>query len=358
MCPPCSGNARKTAKQTPTPMMKQTDTASSAKPRRRSRRQLPLISRTDAALLLQEILSEPGDIPRHLDRESLLPLLHRVMHAGVSAVKQADNTVPFLRAVRESIAARANRRPVTCRDLRYFTNRILRCNPGLAERPMRGISVADCRTILHNSFSTSMQSYRKARAILHSIFAYALRHEWVDKNPVDYIETPRVTESPIIPLSLPEIERLEAAARTPEHRDMQLSLHLMLYCGVRPTEVRRIDPVRDIDWAHRQVLIRPQTSKTGGGRIVPLRKAARIRRDCRQTIPANWGRRWRRLRRSAQFTHWQADVCRHTFASYHAARFRDLPALQLEMGHRDLSLLRTRYLSPVPPRVAAVFWER
>ena len=40
------------------------------------------------------------------------------------------------------------------------------------------------------------------------------------------------------------------------------------------------------------------------------------------------------------------DVCRHTFASYHAAYLRNLPELQLEMGHRDASLLMTRYMAP------------
>lgn len=48
-----------------------------------------------------------------------------------------------------------------------------------------------------------------------------------------------------------------------------------------------------------------------------------------------------------------------TFASNYAAYFRHLPTLQLEMGHRDLSLLQSRYLNPrhTPPREARRFWE-
>lgn len=311
----------------------------------------------DAARFLKEVFEEMGGVPVLEEHQEVLSALRRVMREGIVAVRKAEETAPFGRAVKESLAARANRRPVTVRDLRYYTNRMLRCNPGLEKRPLRDISVTECRDILRNSFRTSMQSYRKARAILHSIFAYAMRHEWVDRNPVDYIEPPHVRETPIHPLSLSEIERLKAAARTPEHRDMQLSLHLMLYCGVRPTEVQRIDPARDIDWAHRQVLIRPQTSKTGGGRIIPLRKASSVRRDCRQIIPADWGRRWQRLRQSAQFTSWQADVCRHTFASYHALRFRNLSQLQMEMGHSGTSLLRTRYVMARLGNDAKEFWK-
>ena len=40
------------------------------------------------------------------------------------------------------------------------------------------------------------------------------------------------------------------------------------------------------------------------------------------------------------------DVCRYTFASYHAAFFRNLPELQLEMGHRD-ALFHLRHADAV-----------
>ena len=53
--------------------------------------------------------------------------------------------------------------------------------------------------------------------------------------------------------------------------------------------------------------------------------------------------------------HWVPDVCRHTFATYHAAMFRNLPELQLEMGHRDTSLLRSRYMVPARRKDAEAF---
>ena len=42
---------------------------------------------------------------------------------------------------------------------------------------------------------------------------------------------------------------------------------------------------------------------------------------------------------------WVQDVLRHTYASFHAKRYANLPRLQLNMGHRDLSLLRSRYIN-------------
>ena len=61
--------------------------------------------------------------------------------------------------------------------------------------------------------------------------------------------------------------------------------------------------------------------------------------------PPNWCRRWAGLHRAAGFPRWQQDVLRHTFATHHLTTFRNYAELQLEMGHRSATLLRTRYIA-------------
>ena len=62
--------------------------------------------------------------------------------------------------------------------------------------------------------------------------------------------------------------------------------------------------------------------------------------------PIDWQRRWRKIRDNSGFRgYWVQDVLRHTYASFHAKNYADLPRLQLNMGHRDLSLLRSRYVN-------------
>lgn len=315
------------------------------------------LNATDAARLVAEACEGlGGERTRALERAELMVLLRRAVMEGVEAVKKAEETVSFAEAVRQSLEARSGLRPTSRRNLRHYTNRMLRLS-GVAERPLRAMGVKECRAILSAAFRNSPSSYHKGRAILHSIFAYGVRQEWCDRNPVDAIEAPRVKEKPIEPLSLKEVERLERAAEHPEHQEMQLSLKLMLYCGIRPTEVTRIDPQRDI--VGDELIIRPSTSKTGGGRVVPLRKVAGFVRKHRSalTIPDRWEQRWRALRRAARFHRWQADACRHTFATYHARYFRNLAALQLEMGHSTPRLLHSRYLSPIPRTTARRYWQ-
>ena len=267
---------------------------------------------------------------------------------GAEQMRLRERTVTFAKAVETALEDRRRKglRARSIVDFRYLCKRMMKMNPGLADRRMRSITSEDCRRCLETAFRGSAAQYRKARAIMSGVFSSAIRHEWCDANPVSRVEVPDVVEKPIEPLSIEEVERLETTAKQPEHREMQLSLHLMLYCGIRPTEVSRIDPERDIDWQNERVVVRPTTSKTGGGRVVPLRKAGAI---TVRTIPRRWLHRWRALRKAAGWSKetahpWRQDVCRHTFATYHAAHFRNFAALQMEMGHRDSSLLRTRYV--------------
>ena len=268
---------------------------------------------------------------------------------GAEEMRKRERTVTFAKAVETALEDRKRKglRARSIVDFRYLCKRMMKMNPGLAERRVRSVTSEDCRRYLETAFGGSAAQYRKARAILSGVFSTAIKHDWCDTNPVSRVEVPDVVEKPIEPLSIEEVERLEAAAQLPEHQDMQLSLHLMLYCGIRPTEVSRIDPERDIDWEHAQVVVRPTTSKTGGGRVVPLRcgNIDALRHD----IPRRWVHRWRALRKAAGWSKetahpWRQDVCRHTFATYHAAHFRNFAALQMEMGHRDSGLLRTRYI--------------
>jgi integrase len=315
--------------------------------------ELPL-NINDIARITLEATESLGSLAAGKERLEMLQLLRRVIAEGVRAVRAAENTVSFEEAVEKSVAARAHLRPASRRDLRHFTRRMLRIE-GTGTLPLRSMSAGDCRRILGEAFGNSAHSYRKGRAILHSIFTYGRRMGWCDANPVDNIEVPRVQEHEIVPLTLQEVEKLEQTAELPEHRAMRTSLHLMLYCGLRPNEVARLRP-DDIQLHEKRVLIHPRASKTGGGRVVPIRKAERLT-GTRIRIPRNWQNRWLELRRAAGFSLWVPDVCRHTFASYHAAHFRNLPELQLEMGHSTPALLRSRYLNLPRVAQAADFWR-
>ena len=139
---------------------------------------------------------------------------------------------------------------------------------------------------------------------------------------------------------------------------------MMLYAGIRPHEVARLTWAQ-VDLQARAIYILPRHSKTGGaGRVTihrPLQRILRAhkRADEEGICPRNWLRHWRELRRASGWgggRKWPQDALRHTFASYHLSHFRSFAELQVEIGHRDSALLRTRYVDQRGVQGAARFW--
>ncbi len=307
------------------------------------------LSEWDIRRLFEEFREEAG--LTHLSRDELIPAFRRILRAGIARIRDSERTVTFAHAVQASLEARKHRRPSTLADLRSYTGRMVR--HGLwGEMPLRSITVHQCRDMLAELFGHSPHVFRKAQAILHSIFAYGLRQQWCDSNPADAVERPPLHEQRIEILTAPQIKSLLRACDAPEFTTIAPSVKLMLWCGIRPGEVQRLR-WKDIDTREGVVYVDPNHSKTGGARAVPLRGAAKIltktpqstEREEGRIAPTNWARLWRRVRLRAGLRTWQQDALRHTFASLHLKYFHNPPQLQEEMGHRDSRLLRTRYLN-------------
>lgn len=267
---------------------------------------------------------------------------------ALSTQRQPTADISFKEAVLASLSARAHRRTKTRLELHSYTTRMLRYRD-MAERPIRQIDIVYCNEMVNSVFCPSPHVRRKAQAVLHSIFAYAVRHGWCRHNPAEGIDLLPPQEQTIHPLTLPQIKRLLRVCCRPQLQSMEAAVRLMLWCGIRPAEVQRLH-WGDIDKAEQLVYIDPRHSKTGGARAVPLRGGAKqlVHHRCDNDTPIappNWVKLWRAVRGAARLLPWQQDALRHTFASYHLKHFHNLALLQEEMGHRDSHLLRTRYLN-------------
>lgn len=320
---------------------------------------LPL-SAVDVIRLFVETLERAG--LEKMPRELILQKYRQMIGAGIRVMQESERTVSFAQAVQYSLDSRSKRRPGTLADLRSYTGRMLR-HENWAQKPLRSITTQECRKLLGELFGHSPTTYRKGRSILHSIFSYGRRQGWCSANPVADIEVPTVCEQKIEILKPQEINRLRKTCLH-EYREMVVPVTLMLWCGIRPGEVRRMR-WEDIDWKEGVAYIEPRVSKTGGARIVELRGAARFLRppegsDPQGLIaPPSWDKRWRLLRKQAGLLDWQQDKLRHTFASMHLRHYRNPALLQAEMGHRNSDLLRTRYLNlrGLSAAGARHFWE-
>ncbi len=288
----------------------------------------------------------------------------RCIAAGAEELKKQERTVTFEKAVAFALEARRERRVRTVYDFRYFCKRFMKRCPGLARRKVRAITAQECAEYIETAFDTPRQR-QKARLILSGVFGTAVKRGWCSGNPVSKVEPPRVVERQVPILTPQEIVQLRQAAESYRDGSCAAAVGIMLYAGIRPHEVARLT-WEQVDLRERAIYILPQHSKTGGARRVSIHKPLlRILRAHRRTAgericPPNWLRHWRELRKAAGWgspAHpWPQDALRHTFASYHLSYFRSYAELQVEIGHRDATLLRTRYVDQRGVHASAQFW--
>ena len=289
----------------------------------------------------------------------------RCIAAGIAELQRQERTVSFEKAVDAALEARRERRVRTVYDFRYFTRRFMKRCPGLARRKVRAISVQECAQYIEMAFDTPRQR-QKARLILSGVFGTAVKRGWCSENPVARVEAPRVVEKQVPILSPQEMKDLRQSAERYQGGSCAAAVGMMLYAGIRPHEVARLTWAQ-VDLREQAIYILPQHSKTGGARRVTVHKPLlRILRTHRRAngekiCPPGWLRHWRELRLSAGWNApahpWPQDALRHTFASYHLSHFRSYAELQVEIGHRDATLLRTRYVDQRPVVNAEAFWN-
>ena len=356
------------------------------------------ISVLDSARYIRNILDAKPAGGKLTDAQFVLKVIEvGLRHIRTNEMTLSDGFALYLKS-------KQHLRPDSIRDIRCIGNRLLRTKPELGKRNFSELSVSECEEWLNAAFHTNPQfkrsaneispqakdpkgetahkvsasqfkrsaneispqakdpkgetahevsasQFNKARAMLHGLFEFALRREWCDKNPIKRIERKKVVEKEILPLKLSETKQLIKTAQN-ESPEYAIVAALLVYTGIRPREVRRLT-WRDIDTEEKTITVRSQCSKTGGVRQVEIppvlnRLLIAHSRELKEgkICPSDWQRRWRKIRDNSGFRgRWVQDVLRHTYASFHAKRYADLPRLQLNMGHRDLSLLRSRYVN-------------
>lgn len=293
-----------------------------------------------------------------------LRLLCRLAQLGLQHLQQqeAEPCVSFREAAEARLDAAQHRRAATRSDLRSYIQRFLRYAP-FTEKSLREVRRTECQALLDEHFSVTPSVKHKAKIILQSIFSLGVRRGWCIRNPAADLLVPPVENLVLIPLHPAQIRALMRACTDEKLRPMEAAVRLMLWCGIRPTEVQRLRWC-DIDRSEKCVYVEPRNSKTGGARAVPLRGGAlallKEKHHAEERIaPRDWQRLWRHLRDRAGLHPWRQDTLRHTFASMHQKYFHNIVLLQEEMGHRDCNLLRCRYLNlrDIKTETARLFFE-
>lgn len=315
---------------------------------------------TEAAEIIHELA-------KCLGRESVIDArkcIQRLRDAR-EVLQEMDPQLTLERGVEFLLQGKQHRRATTRRELEYYTKKILMCNPELARREMRHITTQMCREMLGETFQRA-SSRSKARTILHGLFSYCCRMGWLERNPVQPIQEAPSREREKEPLTLEQILRLLRTTLMPQYRACAPAVGMMIWSGIRPTEVTRLI-WGNIHIEARTITLHATQSKTGGSRCVHmpeplLRWLKRLHLNPRKEeriCPKDWIRQWGKLHRASGLHPWVPDVLRHSFASYHAAYYCNMERLQYEMGHRSSQMLRFRYISAshISRKAARAYWS-
>jgi integrase len=197
------------------------------------------------------------------------------------------------------------------------------------------------------------------RTLLHSLFEYALRKKLCVENPVKAVERMTVKPDEVGILTSVQLSNLLKVSVA----DVRATVALGAFAGIRSEEIKRLT-WDEVSLEQGKITITAAKSKTAQHRYVtilpcleawlrPLIGTGSIQRD-------NFRRRYDEARRLAGFAvrgnrpsrqedeedgrlPWPPDALRHSFASYHLAKFQNAPALALELGHQSNKLIFSNY---------------
>lgn len=197
---------------------------------------------------------------------------------------------------------------------------------------------------------------------LAALFSFAVRRQWIPRNPIDLMEPVRIDRKPpaiLTPLQAALI--MDWARRRKPHQLAFFTLAML--GGIRPDELARLtwDCVR-FEGDSAVVTIDAAASKVRRRRLVELEPVAvkwlAMAKEAGARLPVPRITRNRFLgqaRRVLDFPEWPQDCLRHTAASYLLALRRDPGKVAFTLGNSSAILLR-HYMGLVSAADCAAFW--
>lgn len=270
-------------------------------------------------------------------------------------LKKLEKSVPLTQAKDELIQNRraAGASEVYCYDLKLRLGRFCRDLPDRNTEQVSAKEIDEWLTGL-NVGAVTRNTYRRD---LCTLFSFCVDRGYSSLNPAERSTLAKEVPQPVGILRVDELTRLLKAA--PESLIPYIAIGA--FAGLRAAEVERLD-WSHIDLKGRLIEVTAQNSKTARRRLVKIQSNLRewlapLSKPTGPVIPANL--RWLLVdaRERAKIPKWPNNALRHSYASYHLARFNDAAALALEMGHTNTAMIFQHYREVVKPKDAVQFWK-
>jgi integrase len=239
------------------------------------------------------------------------------------------------------------------RDLRA---RLERFRDSFGKEKVRCITTKQIQDWLDTlKFASATRNIYRNR--LSFLFNFAIRHSYLERNPIEAIGSIKVLDEPISIFSVDAVQGLLNAAPF----ELIPMLALGAFAGVRSAELHRLD-WSDIDLRRGLITVEKAKSKTQRRRVIvmePVLKAW-LAPYSGQTGPI-----WSSLKRYhtetlelSQSTKiaWKKNGLRHSFASYHYSKYRSADKTSADMGNTPTMVFK-HYRELVTPEEAERYFN-
>lgn len=253
---------------------------------------------------------------------------------------------------------RAGRRPDTLSDIRHRVGKFAKDFGG---RMVSEIGTGDLVSWL-DKWGYAGVTRDNFRRVLHAFFGYAVDLSVISLNPVRGVK--RLTLDESLP-GIWSVDRVQTLLTAAEGTAPALVpwLAIGFFAGLRTVELEGLR-WPDVDLAARLLTVRPETAKRRRQRHVTIVDnlvpwLAPHVQAAGPVAPTEGVRRGLldEVLKAANVGGWIANGMRHSFGSYHCARWQDAPRTAFEMGHSAPDMLFNHYRNLVTRAEAERYWE-
>jgi integrase len=268
-------------------------------------------------------------------------------------------TITGSRKVKEIVAALLAARTADGMSARYLGDlrvRLGRFVQSFGEEMIAGISSSRIDEWLRG-LGVGPVTRNTFRRRLAALFNFAKRRGYINENPVADVERAKERETEIAILTVSELVRLLECAGS----EMLPFWTIGAFAGLRPAEIGRLT-WNEIDFDAGVIEVKASKAKTATRRLITIQPNLRewlapYRAHVGRVCPVNLQRKINDDRERAGLrTGWPQNALRHSFGSYHLARFNDAAKLALEMGNSPATIFR-HYRQLVKPKEAERYWK-
>ena len=306
----------------------------------------------------------------HQKARELLTSPETLLQTGVNQLEEAEESIPFSQLTEKILEAKEHgkRSPRYLIELRSKLNQFCEDH---GDRLVSSFTAEELSAWIHRRpvADTTKNSYRR---ILKLAFSFAKKRGYLRRNPIDGVDSVKLSDQEAEILTAEEARTLLSAAS--DH--IRPGIAIGLFAGLRSSE---IEGLRWEDIKKTTIIVRGENAKTRARRTIPISEnLAAWLEPYRRASGKVWGAHVRKdypaAKRAAGFGKpgtetkaekrdgvrlrpWPKNCLRHSFGSYSLALLEDSGIVAGRMGHYSTTVLHRHYKALVEePEEVAAYW--